>query len=62
MDFIKGLPHSGGVDIILVVVDRLTKYAHFTGLKHPYITVTVAHVYIYQVFKLYGLLAFIVTD
>lgn len=29
MDFIMGLPKSRVNDVILVVVDRFTKYAHF---------------------------------
>ena len=36
MDFIGGLPKAQGKDTILVVVDRLTKYAHFFALSHPY--------------------------
>ena len=31
MDFIDGLPKSQRMDVIMVVVDRLTKYVHFVA-------------------------------
>lgn len=42
LDFIEGLPTSEGYTVILVVVDRFTKYAHFLPLKHPYTNLMVA--------------------
>ena len=36
MDFITNLPKSEGKSVIMVVVDRLTKYAHFCALSHPF--------------------------
>lgn len=35
IDFLAALPKVGEYGSILVVVDRLTKYAHFFPLSHP---------------------------
>jgi hypothetical protein len=42
-------------------VDRLSKYAHFIALSHPYIAVTVARVFVSQIFKLLGMPSSIVS-
>ena len=51
MDFVDGLPSSHGHTVIMVVVNRLTKYAHFIPLKHPYTTLTVDKVFVSQVVR-----------
>lgn len=33
MDFFEGLPVSNGKDKSLIVVNKLTKYAQFIGMK-----------------------------
>ena len=60
MDFIEGLPKSEGCTVILVIVDRLTKYAHFLPVKHPYTAATIAQLFMDHVVKLHGLPASIV--
>ncbi|XP_071927614.1 uncharacterized protein [Coffea arabica] len=62
MDFIEGLPLSHGRKVILVVVDRLSKYAHFMAVAHPYTAISVAQLFIDQVYRLHGLLQTIVSD
>jgi hypothetical protein len=62
MDFVEGLLKSRTKDVIMVVVDRLTKYAHFISLAHPFTAQTVAQLFIDHIFKLHGLPIAIVID
>ena len=55
MDFITGLPKLGNKSLIMVIVDRLSKYAHFCALQHPFTTSKVAQIFMDQVFKLHGM-------
>jgi hypothetical protein len=62
MDFITVLPKSRNKSVIMLVVDRLSKYAHFCTLEHPFTVATVAQLFMDQVFKLHGMPHSIVTD
>jgi transposase InsO family protein len=63
MDFVVGLPltshrHNG----ILVIVDKLTKSAHFIPVRDTYDVTDVAHVFKSEVFCLHGIPKKIISD
>jgi len=62
MDFITGLPKSKGNIFIMVVVDRLTKYAHFCALSHPFKANIVYSAFIETIQNLHGNPKIIVSD
>ena len=62
MDFITGLPKSEGKRIIMVVVNRLTKYAHFCALSHHFKASTVATAFMEIIQKIHGNQNIIISD
>jgi hypothetical protein len=62
MDFITGLPRAHGKDCIFMVVDRLTKFAHFFPIAIDFNAVQVAELFFREVFRLHGLPKTIISD
>lgn len=62
MDFIVKLPVSQGFDSILVVVDRLTKMAHFLPCNETIDAPGLAQLYIKHIFRIHGLPESIISD
>jgi hypothetical protein len=63
MDFIVGLPRAqSGYDSIWVIVDRLTKVAHFIPVKTTYSRPQLAELYMSRIVYLHGVLKKIVSD
>lgn len=62
MDFISALPKVHGVDPVMVIVDRLTKYAHFLLVSHPYTAKGIVELFIQEVVRLHGFPSSIVSD
>ena len=63
MDFIAGLPRTqSGYDSIWVVIDRLTKVAHFIPVKTTYRSSKLAELYMARIVCLHGVPKKIVSD
>ena len=63
MDFVVGLPRTlKGYDSIWVIVDRLTKSAHFIPIKTTYSVAQYAQIYIQNIVSLHGVPISIISD
>ena len=63
MNFVVGLPKTmGKYDSIWVIVDRLTKSAHFIPVKVTYNAEKLAKLYISEIVRLHGVPLSIISD
>jgi len=63
MDFVTHLPRSiKGYDIVWVIVDRLTKCAHFLPMNQKWSMDKLAELYVREVVRLHGVPESIVSD
>lgn len=63
MDLVGGLPRTQrGHDSIWVIVDRLTKFAHFQPVKSTYKALQYVKLFISDFVKLHGVIMSIVLD
>jgi hypothetical protein len=63
MDFIVGLPRTQrGFDSIWVIVDRLTKVAHFIPVRTTYSSAKLVELYLERIVSLHGVSKKIVSD
>ena len=62
MDFISGLPYFKRKDSIMLVVDHLTKYAHFISLSYPFTAMDIAQLFLRKIIRLHGFPKVIISD
>ena len=62
VDFIVQLPESGGYDAIIVVVDSVSKRAHFMEMDTTITAAGTANLYLQHVWKHHGLPCKVISD
>jgi hypothetical protein len=62
LDFVEGFAKVSYRSVILMVVDRFFKYAHFLALRHPYSTITIAKAFFDTIVLIHGVPQSIVSD
>ena len=62
MDFVTHLPPASGKSVIMVVVDRLSKQAHFAVLPGAFNAPMVAALFIKEIVRLHGFPTIIISD
>jgi transposase InsO family protein len=62
MDFVEGFPKSGRYDVVMVVVDKLSRFAHFIPISHPYTAASIARLFLDNIFKLHSMPLSIISD
>jgi hypothetical protein len=61
-DFVEGFPKSGRFDRVFVIMDKFSRYAHFIAISHPYMSATIAWLFLDHVFKLHSMLLSIASN
>jgi len=62
MDFTTSLPKSEGKSVIMVVVYRLTRYAEFYAVSHPFKSNTFSTAFMETIQKIHGNAKIILSD
>lgn len=62
LDFVEGLPKSKGFDTVMVVVHKLSKYAHFIHMAHLLTAIFIAQKFLDNIYKLHGVTETMVSD
>jgi len=62
VNFIVELPLSSKHDAVMTVVDSVSKWVHFIPMHTTVIAEGAAQLFLHQVWKLHGLLKYVVSD
>ena len=63
MDFVTHLPRTPeGHDVVWVIMDRLTKLAHFLAVRMTFTLERFCRLYVLEIIRLHGVPVFVVSD